>query len=330
MKKYFLLTILSLLIFGCDQKKSIESLPPEKEVRNILIPGFSPDSAYRYIEEQVAFGPRVPNTLPHQLCGDYLVDKLTTFGATVIQQEFDALSFDGINYHLRNIIASYYPEKTRRILLAAHWDTRKVADKDDERQSEPIDGANDGASGVGVLLEIARQLQTYEPDVGVDIILFDGEDNGADNNYQGSNYAEHNGWCLGSQYWAKNKHQRNYFAYYGILLDMVGAENSHFLRELESMRFAPQLVKKIWAKGNELGYGEYFINKDGGSILDDHIFVYNWGGIQMIDIIDYDPDTYFGSYHHTHDDNMDIIDKNTLKAVGETVTHVVYSERSAG
>ena len=198
----------------------------------------------------------------------------------------------------------------------------------DERKNEPIDGANDGGSGVGVLLEIARNLQTYEPDVGIDIILFDGEDNGADNDYTGSNYAEHNGWCLGSQHWSRNKHERNYFAYYGILLDMVGAKDSRFLRELESMKFAPMVVKKIWDKGNQLGHGEFFLYKDGGSILDDHIFVYNWGNIQMIDIIDYDPETYFGSYHHTHDDNMDIIDTKTLNAVGETVTHVIYSERS--
>jgi hypothetical protein len=226
---------------------------------------------------------------------------------------------------LRNIFASFYPEKTRRILLAAHWDTRPFADKDDERQKEPIQGANDGGSGVGVLLEIARLLQENEPDVGVDIMLFDGEDYGqpqwdTDYSEKGETY------CLGSQYWAKNKMPANYAAYYGILLDMVGAENARFGREYYSQANAPSILNKVWTIGQKLGYGDFFLNEPSGAITDDHVFV-NQAGIPMIDIIEYHPETFFGWYHHTHDDNMDVISRRTLEAVGETVTHVLFREQ---
>jgi hypothetical protein len=194
-----------------------------------------------------------------------------------------------------------------------------------------FEGANDSGSGVGILLELARILSTEEPrEVGVDIILFDGEDYGEPDFYDGaSSNANLIDWCLGSQYWSKNKHKKNYMAYYGILLDMVGAQGATFYKEGGSIQYAKKVVEKVWGAGDDLGYGRYFIDKTSPGITDDHIFVNRDGKIPMINIVEYDPDSpdsYFGSYHHTQKDNMTLIDKNTLKAVGQTVLHVIFNE----
>ncbi|MFA0961697.1 M28 family peptidase [Roseivirga sp. BDSF3-8] len=335
--KTILITTLLFIVFACDTEKKEEGSRTTGGETNkpkgnankaeVDVPDFNADSAYYFIERQVALGPRVPGTQEHMETGNYLIEQLEGFGARVQVQSFEAEAYDGTMLPLRNIFAAFYPEKTRRILLAAHWDTRPFADKDDEREREPIMGANDGGSGVGVLLEIARMLQESEPSVGVDIMLFDGEDYGqpqwdTDYSRKGETY------CLGSQYWAENKMPRNYAAYYGILLDMVGAENARFGREYYSMQYAPTIVDKVWEKARELGYGSFFLQEQAGGITDDHYFV-NQTGIPMIDIIEYHPQRDFGWYHHTHDDNMDIISRRTLEAVGETVSHVIWNEEGS-
>jgi glutaminyl-peptide cyclotransferase len=315
---------------SCGDKKKEETLPEPKVERVVQVPYFSADSAYRYVEEQVNFGPRVPNTRSHRLAGDYLVAQLKRFGAQVTVQEFESLTFDGQKLFLRNIVGSFYPEKSKRLLLAAHWDTRPFADKDFENAHKPFDGANDGASGVGVLLELARVLGSYTaPEVGVDIIFFDGEDWGERNDMGRVPTPEGllSWWCLGSQHWAENKHKPGYSAYYGILLDMVGAQGSQFHMEGYSMQFAPTIVEKVWNKAAHIGHGAYFVKRRQAEIIDDHYFVNRLAGIPMINIVHYDPvDGYFGNYHHTHRDNMEIISTETLRAVGETVLHVVYYE----
>lgn len=332
-----LIFLLGIFVSNCSEKPGSEEPQYEREKtsnlpgKSITVPEFDADSAYTFVAEQVAFGPRVPNTPAHQACGDYLISKLKSYGMTVETQEFDAQAYDGKTLHLRNIIASYRPEAQKRIMLAAHWDTRPVADRDSVNTQQPIDGANDGASGVGVLLEIARQLQQADSlDVGVDIFLFDGEDYGEPENYQSQVSESQNKvwWCLGSQYWAKNKHERNYIAYYGVLLDMVGAENATFYQEEVSRRNAGVVNKKIWDAAHKLGYGQYFVYQNSPEVLDDHVFVNYNAGIPMIDIIEYEPGSegYFASYHHTHADNMDIISKPTLKAVGQTVLYAIYHE----
>lgn len=303
--------------------------PTVTRLEGVNAPTFSADSAYAYIEKQVSFGPRVPNTREHRQAGDYLIQKLEALGANVSVQDFEATAFDGTTLYLRNIIGSYKPEAKKRILLAAHWDTRPFADKEPEdgRRNEPILGANDGGSGVGVLLEMARLINENEgPQVGVDIIFFDGEDYGMPD-YTPQSAKDGKYWCLGSQYWAKNKHTPNYTAYFGILLDMVGARDAQFWREGYSREMAPSVVKRVWNWAHELGHGRYFKYKNSDAIIDDHLYM-NQAGIPSIDIIEFDPasDNYFGDYHHTHKDDMDIISKETLKAVGETVAHVVYHE----
>lgn len=318
-----------IALAGCQSEPQEEESAKIEEPK--YVPAFSADSAYAYIEKQLAFGARVPNTQAHQKCRDYLISKLEEFGAQVQVQSFEAEAYDGTTLNLSNIIGSYRPEQSKRILLAAHWDSRPYADKDSVRTEEPIMGANDGASGVAVLLEMARVMsQDTLPDVGIDIILFDGEDYGEPQSYEDLSLesSQQVFWCLGSQYWAKNKHQPRYSAYYGVLLDMVGAKDATFYREGVSRQAAPSVVKRIWDTAHKLGYGKYFVYKDSPDIVDDHIYVNYEAKIPMIDIIDHDPtsDFYFADYHHTHADDLDIISQEALKAVGETVLYVVYQE----
>ena len=340
-KNLFSVLALSSVLAACNgsgPSEEIREKPVEPSVvrlEGVKVPDFNADSAYRFIDKQVSFGPRVPNTPEHRETGDYLAKKLEEFGAKVTIQEFEATAFDGTVLDLRNIVGSYKPEAQKRVLLAAHWDTRPFADKEDDESlhNQPIAGANDGGSGVAVLLEIARLINQNEgPQVGVDIIFFDGEDYG-EPEFMPREAREQDRvyWCLGSQYWANNKHTSNYSAYYGILLDMVGAENAQFWREGYSREYAPSVLKQVWAWGHELGHGRYFKYSNSEPIIDDHVFM-NRAGVPSIDIIDYDPSSefYFGDYHHTLKDDMNIISKETLNAVGETVLHTIYNEPNAG
>ncbi len=293
-------------------------------------PDFNADSAYQYVYDQVAFGPRVPNTPSHKACGLWLESELTKYGFEVILQEAIVPAWDGSKLEMKNIIGQFNKESKERILLCAHWDTRPYADKDTVDRFKPIDGANDGGSGVGVLLEIARQISIKSPGYGVDIIFFDAEDYGTihDAGYQ-SIQQMLDDWCLGSQYWARNLHVANYSPKYGILLDMVGAPNATFPKEGLSHKFAGHKVTAIWKAAEGLGYGNYFVKKMAGAITDDHTFINNIAGIPTLDIIDMNVEGQywtFGSFHHTHADNMDIIDKKTLKAVGQTVMEAIYQK----
>lgn len=324
MKKIFIYSVIIALFTGCSTNSEKEAARVE-EKKDIPVPSFNPEKAYQYIADQVAFGPRVPNTTPHQQTEEYLISQLKEIGATVVTQKFEADTYDGEVWKLTNIIGSILPDQKRRILLAAHWDSRKIADKDTERRDEPIDGANDGASGVGLVLEVLRTIQSAEnkPEVGIDIIFFDGEDNG-----QPGQGGDPKWWCLGSQYWSQNKHVPGYSAYYGILFDMVGAEGAQFHKEGYSMEFAPSIVNKVWNAAERIGYGQYFRSSEVGGITDDHYFVNVNAKIPMIDIIAHDPlsNDFFPDYHHRHKDNMDIISKETLKAVGQTTLQVIYEE----
>ncbi len=318
------------LLTACNSNPSAEREAIQRPAP-LPAPDFNPDSAYAFVARQVNFGPRVPNTTAHTNTKNWLVDKLTTYGADVQVQEFEAEAYNGTRLQLSNIIASLYPERRKRVLLAAHWDTRPYADKDSTRTDQPIDGANDGASGVGVLLEVARALQQADtvPRVGVDIILFDGEDYGEPEGEKSDAESTNRvWWCLGSQYWSDHKHAPNYSAYYGILLDMVGAKEATFYREGVSERVAPSIVKKVWNTAQQLGYGSYFVTKESPEIVDDHVYVNYDAKIPMIDIVEYEPtnESYFAAYHHTHADDLDIISRETLEAVGETVLHVLYGE----
>lgn len=318
--------LILLVLISCGKKAEKPSTPASI----VEAPRVNGDSAYAYVKRQVDFGPRVPNTKAHQQTAAWLEQEFKKNGAQVIIQSFRTRSIDGNDIELKNIIAVFNPEKQKRIMLAAHWDTRPYADKDSLKRYAPFDGANDGASGVGILLEVARQLKSNPLRAGVDIVLFDGEDwgpkDGVDQSAPPLPPGVETWWCLGSQYWSKNKHKPNYRAYYGILLDMVGGNGTRFFREGTSMEYAPRIVDKVWNAGATLGYSDYFIPQNVGAITDDHYFVNTHGSIPMIDIVPFAPNGQFGSFHHTTADNMDIISKATLEAVGNTVLYVIYQE----
>ena len=302
---------------------------PAAEVNIVETPDFMADSAYAFIEKQVQFGPRVPGSEASNNTLKFLVAKLKSYGWTVTEQPFTAFRYDGKKLQGTNIIAQFQPAIAKRILLSSHWDARNIADKDSVRKNEPIDAANDGASGVGVLLEIARNLHETKnkPAVGVDIVLFDLEDHGEPEDYTGEH--KPNSWALGSQHWAANLVPANYRPYYGILLDMVGGKGAMFPHEGTSMQYAPGIVRSVWATAADLGYGNLFVDQDAFGISDDHTAVNEIAKIQMIDMIDLravNGGFEFGSFHHTHADNLANIDKSTLKAVGQTLLQVLYRE----
>ncbi len=314
-------------MISCSQNPSSSSAKVESQpVKQQNVPAFDADSAWVFVENQVKFGPRVPNSEAHVACGNYLTSELKRFGAQVYEQEATLTAYNGTQLKAKNIIGSYNPENSKRVLLFAHWDSRPYADhdKDPANHKKPIDGADDGASGVGVLLEMARQFSIKSPAIGIDIIFFDAEDYGTPEFVK--EYKE-NTWCLGAQFWAKNPHVKGYKADFGILLDMVGAKNASFFKEATSMRYAPQVVEEVWSTARDLGYGKFFINAEGTPIVDDHQYVILGRNIPCIDIIYTDPesDNGFGPHWHTQNDTMDNIDRETLKAVGQTVLQVVYN-----
>ena len=298
-------------------------------VERIKAPAFSSDSAYGYIQTQVDFGPRVPNSKEHVACGDWLANELTRHGAVVIEQPGRVRAYDGTVLEMRNIIGQFRPQNQERIMLYAHWDTRPFADKDTIRIREPIDGANDGGSGVGVLLEVARILGSDTTlDLGIDVIFFDAEDYGAPE-WANTGNGSITTWCLGSQFWANQPHKFGYQAKYGILLDLVGAKDAVFNREGTSMAFAPSIVRKIWKAASDLGYSNYFKNDVTPQTVDDNLFVSELGGVPSANIVHYQVQVLpmgYGPFHHTHQDNMRVISKPTLEAVGNTLLDVIWND----
>lgn len=326
-KKSIVLLMSTFVLFSAFSCGGSNKSSGESEKVAVNVPQFDADSAYLYVKNQVDFGPRVPNTKGHVACGDYLAKQLEAFGAKVTNQYADLIAYDGTLLKARNIIGSYKPETKKRIALFAHWDTRPWADNDPDAKNHhtPILGANDGASGVGALLEIARLINQQQPELGIDLIFLDAEDYGAPQFYDGVHKEEF--WCLGAQYWARNPHVQGYNARFGILLDMVGGEGSVFMKEGYSEKFASDINKKVWKAAKKLGYGKTFMEGDGGLATDDHLFINRLARIKTIDIIPFDPEGDFTPTWHTVNDNMDHIDKNTLKAVGQTVLEVIYNEK---
>ncbi len=290
----------------------------EKPVTEIAVPNFSEDSAYQYVVRQCEFGPRVPNTDAHEQCATYLSQQLATFGAEVTKQTFTATAFNGTELKATNIIGTFYPEKSKRVILFSHWDSRPFCDQGAPQDiQKAVMGANDGASGVAILLEIARILKENEPNVGIDIVLLDVEDYG-----DAKGAAE--SWCLGSQYWAKQPHYKTK-PEYGILLDMVGGQSPSFGIDIASQQLAQNVASKVWNTAHALGY-QQFRNEISGQLIDDHVYVNMITGIPTIDIIDYSPGRGFPATWHTTHDTPENISKETLGMVGKVVTKVIFSE----
>lgn len=325
-RRLLILPLFALLYLqACTNNKPAEETNTEVAAVKLVSPIFDADSAFAYTKAQVDFGPRIPSTPAHAKTAKYLVDKFKSFGAEVTVQEAPAKTYDGKSHTLKNIIASFSPAKKDRVLISAHWDARPFSDQDPtiDMRDQSFEAANDGASGVAVILEMARQIQQKEPNVGVDFILWDIEDYGKPNDES----VNETTWCIGSQYWAKNKHKADYKPLYAINLDMVGGGNAQFAQDEVSRKYAPNIVKKVWEIGNEIGYSAYFINVISGSLIDDHFWI-NQAGIPAIDIIHYTDASGFYMNWHTQLDNLNNIDKNTLKAVGQTVLETIYREKT--
>ena len=322
MIRYYIFALFCSLLLACSNNPKPNTIKKTKSE----VPKFNADSAYYFVEKQVSFGPRYISSKGWKNCAVWLEKKFLQYTSHLIIQEAPVSTYDGKKHTLKNFIASFSPEKNNRIALFAHWDTRHIADYDNQNQTYPILGANDGGSGVGVLLECARQFNKKEPTIGIDIILFDAEDYGQP---EDSEYPiMKDSWCLGSQYWSNNLHKPNYYAKYGVLLDMVGAKNATFRHDEISSYFASNILTKVWNKAHQLGYGNYFVFDDAKQILDDHYYVNTITGIPTIDIIEYDHTTQhnFNKHWHTHNDDMDNINKNTLNAVGNTLLEIIYNE----
>lgn len=292
-------------------------------------PDFNADSAYIYLQEQCDFGPRTMNSTAHDKCEKWIIQKFEQYGCKVTTQKATLNGYDGTPLRSTNIMASYNPKATTRIMFCAHWDCRPWADNDPDSTNwhKPIIAANDAASGVGVMIELARILKGSGLELGVDFICFDAEDYGTPQWFEGEDPGDT--WALGAQYFANNLPE-GYAPRYGILLDMVGGVGAKFYREGMSMQYAPAIVKKVWNAARQVGYGSYFPKDDGGMITDDHIPVNQTANIPCIDVIPYYPDyaqSSFGPTWHTIADNMDNIDKNTLKAVGQTMVQVLFTEK---
>ena len=324
---------IACLLSACGKKQAVISRP-----------SFSSDSAYAYIERQMAFGPRVPNSNAHMQCAVWLIEQLKAFGAEVELQKGFMPDYKGDNQQIYNIIGHFTPVQrdsashvSARILLGAHYDTRPWCDEEDDYSDRfyNVPGANDGASGVGVLLEVARQIglrisnseqseRSNSPQGGlstpVDIIFFDCEDMGTPRVYTGAEREDT--WCLGSQLWATNYAKNSAAVYaYGIVLDMVGAPDAVFPLEMYSTQYASNYQHQIWRAAEQLGYGAMFSKQQSYPITDDHYYINYIAGIPCVDVIHYDirNATGFPHWWHTRNDNMDNISKSTLQAVGEVV-----------
>ena len=330
MKKYLLFISLVGLMVCCTTKK-----PPVEEEPVVSIQ-FDADSAYAFCATQCDFGPRVMNSEAHERCSAWIQQKFQQYGYQVEMQKADLKGYDGTILKSTNIIAKAPSLKERAggeaILICAHWDSRPWADNDPDSTNwrKPVMAANDGASGVAVMLELARLIQQNDSlNITVDFICFDAEDWGIPQWDETGNGAD--SWALGSQYWAKtltaNPSTQNYS--YAILLDMVGGQGAKFYQESYSLQKASAIVEKVWRAANVAGYGSFFPMKEGVGVTDDHLPVNDVANIPCIDIINYYPDcpqSSFGPTWHSIYDDMQHIDKNTLQAVGQTLVQLIYNE----
>jgi glutaminyl-peptide cyclotransferase len=280
---------------------------------------FNADSALSYARQQVAFGPRVPGTPGAMKAGDWIVRMMKQRADTVIEQRWMHKTLKGDSIPLRNVLARFRPEATQRVLYITHWDTRPTADSDPVigNRGEPILGANDGASGVGLFIALGDALKKTPPNIGVDLLFVDGED------YGQSFEPPYSDVLLGSQYFVTHLPTPDYRPMYGVLWDMIGDEHLNITQEPNSVQGAPEVVTRVWKKAADLGYSKYFLSESyPTSVTDDHVpFIQR--GFRVIDVIDLDygpPGPNGGAspnYHHTSQDTMEHISAKSLQVVGD-------------
>lgn len=278
------------------------------------VPAFSAEAAYALLQRQVEFGPRVPGTAGHAAQLAWMTAFLRERADTVAVQRFTHETADGTALELSNVFARFRPDATARVLLVAHWDTRPRGDMEsDSRKRElPIPGANDGASGTAVLLELANVLSRHSPPIGVDLLFVDGEDfgPGGEDMY------------LGAKHFAAHP-PPSYRPLYGILVDMVADRSPVFFMEGNSRDMAPEVVERVWRVAEQIGLGHIFVRSPGGYITDDHVHL-NRAGFRTIDIIDFD----FGpgnAFWHTHQDTLENTSPAGPGAVGTVITTLIFN-----
>lgn len=295
MSKRLLILLICIILVGCSSQ----------------VPKFNQTASFSMLTKQCELGPRYPGSEGIELCRNLIINELKKYGAEIELQNFTSTINDKI-YPGQNIIASFYPRMSRRILLAAHYDTRPWADKDpnEANHDKPIIGANDAASGVAVLLEIARILSSVQPEqFGIDLVFFDQEDMG--------NYGDDKTWCLGSTYYSENFNEEK--PEKAIVVDMVGDKDLEINIEYISYHNSPNLVNEIWDTANELEFSEFKV-KIVNKIYDDHVPLIKHG-FNAIDIIDFDY-----SHWHALEDTEDKCSPRSLKIVGQTLLEVIYGE----
>lgn len=320
--KYLFCFIVALACTACGSNKTA-SVAADVDTCSVM---FSADSAFAFLKAQCDYGYRLPGSAAHRQCGDYIAAKFRQYGLTVTEQTAQVKAWDGTMLPMRNIIAAFRPEAEQRVMICAHWDCRPWADADPDAANhrKPVMAANDGASGVAVMIELARLMAALDPKVGVDFVCFDIEDYGAP---AWANYEGNDDWCLGSQYWSAHPHVEGYDARYAVLLDMVGGRGSRFCYEGFSMKYAPAVVAKIWGAAQVIGASDIFEQRDGGWVTDDHVPVNEIAMIPAVDIIPhYDSDPSFGPTWHTVNDTPEHIDPAVLRAVGQTLLQLLHTE----
>lgn len=271
---------------------------------------FDGAAAMGYVRRQISFGPRVPGTAAHRATADWLVAEMRRRADTVIVQSWTHTAADGKQLPMRNVLARFNPTATRRVIYLAHWDSRPTAEKatDPAARSQPTPGANDGASGVAILMGVADALKRQPANVGVDLLFVDGEDWG--------DFDTLTDVLIGARYFVEHP-PAGFAPEFGVLFDMVGQPNAQFLYESHSMRAAPDVIQRVWSTAQRLGYGATFPTREYGPITDDHVpFIEK--GFKVIDVIDLNY-----AYHHTPQDTEDKVSQETLQVVGDVAVAVL-------
>lgn len=303
-----LLPLMMIVLTGCPSNGQ-DAGANTRSAR--VAPPFSAEAAYQHVKTQVGFGPRVAGTPGHQQQLEWMTQYLRERADTVILQPFTHThSVTQKQLAMTNVLARFNPAATERVLLAAHWDTRPTADEESDpaARDQPISGANDGASGTAVLLEIANVLKQQRPEIGVDILLLDGEDYGP----SGPDM------YLGAKHFAANA--GSYRPLYGVLIDMVGDRDPRFGIEDNSDRMAPEVVQRVWNLAEALGYGDVFVRTNIGAIEDDHVPL-NQAGIRTANIIDCCEYPW-----HTSQDNLQNTSPRGLGIVGDVLLELIFRE----
>ena len=301
-----ILVVILVLFFGC-------STPSKKSVD---IPNFNSSKAFTYLVKQCEFGPRNPGSPGHLEFSNYLEGFLNQLDGNVIIQEFIYTEpITSMERNGKNLIIQFNEDAEYRLLLGAHWDTRSLSDQDEvvDNQSLPVLGANDGASGTSVLMELSTIISEKNPEIGIDIVFFDAEDGGFSG--QPETFA------LGSKYFAENLPIAK--PNFAIIVDMVGDKNLTIPIERISYNIAPKKVKEIWNLAEELSLPA-FKKTIAQEIYDDHVPLWEIAEIPAIDIIDFQYPNMFYNHWHTQRDTPENCSPQSLGQVGNLLVNYIY------